>query len=178
MKVNARYMYVSVCVFKVSTTLGQQSRGFFHLSEDLTSLPLFSGPEDTVSPEEDGPVLGHLGLCQTYLPEGGCGCFLQGLRPQHAGHHPLRWHRPSCLWGVWLLWRNNVSFCFFVCSVWLLGSPLLCQTLKNSWLQRFATDSADPGVFVLLACGTTSSTCGQLSSYPLALVRTRMQAQG
>ncbi|PWA24060.1 hypothetical protein CCH79_00019117 [Gambusia affinis] len=51
-------------------------------------------------------------------------------------------------------------------------------TLKNSWLQRFATDSADPGVFVLLACGTTSSTCGQLASYPLALVRTRMQAQG
>ncbi|KAM8743397.1 calcium-binding mitochondrial carrier protein SCaMC-2-B isoform 1-T1 [Acanthopagrus schlegelii] len=51
------------------------------------------------------------------------------------------------------------------------------ETLKNSWLQRFATDSADPGVFVLLACGTTSSTCGQLSSYPLALVRTRMQAQ-
>ncbi|XP_034402238.1 calcium-binding mitochondrial carrier protein SCaMC-2-B isoform X3 [Cyclopterus lumpus] len=51
------------------------------------------------------------------------------------------------------------------------------ETLKNSWLQRYATDSADPGVFVLLACGTTSSTCGQLASYPLALVRTRMQAQ-
>lgn len=39
-------------------------------------------------------------------------------------------------------------------------------------------NSADPGVFVLLACGTISSTCGQLASYPLALVRTRMQAQG
>lgn len=39
-------------------------------------------------------------------------------------------------------------------------------------------NSADPGVFVLLACGTMSSTCGQLASYPLALVRTRMQAQG
>uniref|UniRef100_A0A669CLD0 Solute carrier family 25 member 25 n=1 Tax=Oreochromis niloticus TaxID=8128 RepID=A0A669CLD0_ORENI len=51
------------------------------------------------------------------------------------------------------------------------------ETLKNSWLQHYATDSADPGVFVLLACGTTSSTCGQLASYPLALVRTRMQAQ-
>ncbi|XP_029024484.1 calcium-binding mitochondrial carrier protein SCaMC-2-B [Betta splendens] len=51
------------------------------------------------------------------------------------------------------------------------------ETLKNWWLQHFATDSADPGVFVLLACGTTSSTCGQLASYPLALVRTRMQAQ-
>lgn len=52
------------------------------------------------------------------------------------------------------------------------------QTLKNAWLQRYAVNSADPGVFVLLACGTMSSTCGQLASYPLALVRTRMQAQG
>ncbi|XP_056601528.1 calcium-binding mitochondrial carrier protein SCaMC-2-B [Triplophysa dalaica] len=51
------------------------------------------------------------------------------------------------------------------------------ETLKNWWLQKYATDSADPGVFVLLACGTMSSTCGQLASYPLALVRTRMQAQ-
>ncbi|XP_053551785.1 calcium-binding mitochondrial carrier protein SCaMC-2 isoform X1 [Bombina bombina] len=51
------------------------------------------------------------------------------------------------------------------------------ETLKNAWLQRYATSSADPGVFVLLACGTISSTCGQLASYPLALVRTRMQGQ-
>ncbi|XP_063172365.1 mitochondrial adenyl nucleotide antiporter SLC25A25 isoform X6 [Candoia aspera] len=51
------------------------------------------------------------------------------------------------------------------------------ETLKNSWLQHYAVNSADPGVFVLLACGTISSTCGQLASYPLALVRTRMQAQ-
>ncbi|ERE71227.1 calcium-binding carrier protein SCaMC-2-like protein [Cricetulus griseus] len=51
------------------------------------------------------------------------------------------------------------------------------ETLKNTWLQRYAVNSADPGVFVLLACGTISSTCGQLASYPLALVRTRMQAQ-
>ncbi|KAM3825383.1 mitochondrial adenyl nucleotide antiporter SLC25A25 isoform 3-T3 [Vipera latastei] len=51
------------------------------------------------------------------------------------------------------------------------------ETLKNSWLQNYAVNSADPGVFVLLACGTISSTCGQLASYPLALVRTRMQAQ-
>ncbi|KAJ8263323.1 hypothetical protein COCON_G00157800 [Conger conger] len=51
------------------------------------------------------------------------------------------------------------------------------ETLKNSWLQNYAADSADPGVLILLACGTISSTCGQLASYPLALVRTRMQAQ-
>ncbi|KAM4616698.1 calcium-binding mitochondrial carrier protein SCaMC-2-A [Polymixia lowei] len=51
------------------------------------------------------------------------------------------------------------------------------ETLKNSWLQQYGTNSTDPGVLVLLACGTMSSTCGQLASYPLALVRTRMQAQ-
>ncbi|XP_077415676.1 mitochondrial adenyl nucleotide antiporter SLC25A23-like isoform X1 [Vanacampus margaritifer] len=51
------------------------------------------------------------------------------------------------------------------------------ETLKNTWLQRYCQDSADPGVLVLLGCGTVSSTCGQLASYPLALIRTRMQAQ-
>ncbi|KAM4748010.1 mitochondrial adenyl nucleotide antiporter SLC25A23-like [Rhinophrynus dorsalis] len=52
------------------------------------------------------------------------------------------------------------------------------ETLKNTWLQRYrSSTSADPGVLVLLACGTISSTCGQIASYPLALVRTRMQAQ-
>ncbi|KAJ4936263.1 hypothetical protein JOQ06_000862 [Pogonophryne albipinna] len=51
------------------------------------------------------------------------------------------------------------------------------ETLKNTWLTHHTNDSANPGVLVLVACGTISSTCGQLASYPLALVRTRMQAQ-
>ncbi|XP_028567784.2 mitochondrial adenyl nucleotide antiporter SLC25A23 isoform X1 [Podarcis muralis] len=51
------------------------------------------------------------------------------------------------------------------------------ETLKNTWLQKYSKDTADPGVLVLLGCGTVSSTCGQIASYPLALVRTRMQAQ-
>ncbi|XP_028311372.1 calcium-binding mitochondrial carrier protein SCaMC-3-like isoform X3 [Gouania willdenowi] len=51
------------------------------------------------------------------------------------------------------------------------------ETLKNAWLQTYCVSSADPGVLVLLGCGTVSSTCGQLASYPLALIRTRMQAQ-
>ncbi|XP_033961237.1 mitochondrial adenyl nucleotide antiporter SLC25A24-like [Pseudochaenichthys georgianus] len=51
------------------------------------------------------------------------------------------------------------------------------ETLKNTWLTHHTKDSANPGVLVLVACGTISSTCGQLASYPLALVRTRMQAQ-
>ncbi|KAL2089477.1 hypothetical protein ACEWY4_014165 [Coilia grayii] len=51
------------------------------------------------------------------------------------------------------------------------------ESLKNAWLSRYAKDTANPGVLVLLGCGTISSTCGQLASYPLALIRTRMQAQ-
>ncbi|XP_072537600.1 mitochondrial adenyl nucleotide antiporter SLC25A24 [Salminus brasiliensis] len=51
------------------------------------------------------------------------------------------------------------------------------ETLKNTWLSYYAKDTANPGVLVLLGCGTMSSTCGQLASYPLALIRTRMQAQ-
>uniref|UniRef100_A0A673ALM6 EF-hand domain-containing protein n=1 Tax=Sphaeramia orbicularis TaxID=375764 RepID=A0A673ALM6_9TELE len=51
------------------------------------------------------------------------------------------------------------------------------ETLKTTWLSYHPKDSANPGVLVLLGCGTISSTCGQLASYPLALVRTRMQAQ-
>ncbi|XP_017160892.1 calcium-binding mitochondrial carrier protein SCaMC-3 isoform X4 [Poecilia reticulata] len=50
------------------------------------------------------------------------------------------------------------------------------ETLKLSWLNR-NTGLSDPGVMVLLGCGAVSSTCGMLASYPLALVRTRMQAQ-
>ena len=36
----------------------------------------------------------------------------------------------------------------------------------------------EPSVYALLGCGATSSICGQLISYPFALVRTRLQSQG
>ncbi|XP_022192471.1 calcium-binding mitochondrial carrier protein SCaMC-1-B isoform X1 [Nilaparvata lugens] len=50
------------------------------------------------------------------------------------------------------------------------------ETLKNSYL-RGHSNSDTPSVILLLGCGTASSTCGQVFSYPLALVRTRLQAQ-
>lgn len=50
------------------------------------------------------------------------------------------------------------------------------ETLKFAWLNR-NSGVVDPGVMVLVGCGAVSGTCGQLASYPLALIRTRMQAQ-
>jgi solute carrier family 25 phosphate transporter 23/24/25/41 len=49
------------------------------------------------------------------------------------------------------------------------------ETLKIQYLIQ-NPEVKDPGVMILLACGTMSSTCGQLASYPLALVRTKLQA--
>nr|CAD7262050.1 unnamed protein product [Timema shepardi]CAD7570362.1 unnamed protein product [Timema californicum] len=51
------------------------------------------------------------------------------------------------------------------------------ETLKNSYLRQHSDDNQTPSVLLLLTCGTISSTCGQVCSYPLALVRTRLQAQ-
>ncbi|XP_045202786.2 calcium-binding mitochondrial carrier protein SCaMC-2-like isoform X2 [Mercenaria mercenaria] len=49
------------------------------------------------------------------------------------------------------------------------------ESLKVIYMGRYKDQ--DPGVMVLLGCGTTSSTCGQLCSYPLALIRTKLQAE-
>lgn len=51
------------------------------------------------------------------------------------------------------------------------------ETLKRNYLKTHESDSDRPSFLVLLACGTASSSLGQLCSYPLALVRTRLQAQ-
>lgn len=49
------------------------------------------------------------------------------------------------------------------------------ETLKRMYLNHHKSDDY-PGVLVVLGCGTLSSTCGQLASYPLALIRVRQQA--
>lgn len=51
------------------------------------------------------------------------------------------------------------------------------ETLKKKYLKNHPGNE-QPGIFLLLACGSASSTLGQVCSYPLALVRTRLQAQG
>ncbi|XP_043587130.1 calcium-binding mitochondrial carrier protein SCaMC-2 isoform X1 [Bombus pyrosoma] len=49
------------------------------------------------------------------------------------------------------------------------------ETLKNRYLQTHDKNEQPP-FWILLLCGTASSTAGQVCSYPLALVRTRLQA--
>nr|XP_044994713.1 calcium-binding mitochondrial carrier protein SCaMC-1 isoform X5 [Jaculus jaculus] len=51
------------------------------------------------------------------------------------------------------------------------------EILKNYWLEHFSGNSVNPGILILLACSTVSHSCGQLASFPLNLVRTRMQAE-
>ncbi|XP_075414967.1 mitochondrial adenyl nucleotide antiporter SLC25A24-like isoform X1 [Tenrec ecaudatus] len=51
------------------------------------------------------------------------------------------------------------------------------ELLKNYWLEHYAKNSVNPGVMILLGCCALSNTCGQLASFPLHLLRTRLQAQ-
>jgi hypothetical protein len=53
------------------------------------------------------------------------------------------------------------------------------ETLKKKYLAKHTEKQGQsPPLYLMLACGSASSTLGQLFSYPLALVRTRLQAQG
>lgn len=52
------------------------------------------------------------------------------------------------------------------------------ETLKKKYISRYSANNEQPGMLLLLACGSASCTLGQVCSYPLALVRTRLQAQG
>lgn len=52
------------------------------------------------------------------------------------------------------------------------------ETLKKKYIAKYQRHNEQPGMLLLLACGSASCTLGQVCSYPLALVRTRLQAQG
>ncbi|CAJ0928630.1 unnamed protein product, partial [Mesorhabditis belari] len=81
-----------------------------------------------------------------YSTEGGFKCFYRGYLPNLLGIMPYA--------GIDLA---------------------MYETLRNRYL-RDNPEMSEPSVMALLICGTVSSTCGQLASYPLALVRTRLQA--
>jgi solute carrier family 25 phosphate transporter 23/24/25/41 len=51
-------------------------------------------------------------------------------------------------------------------------------TLRAKWLEAHPSTAEGPHFVTLLGFGALSSTAGQLASYPLQLVRTRLQASG
>ncbi|KAM8780571.1 mitochondrial adenyl nucleotide antiporter SLC25A24-like [Rhynchonycteris naso] len=51
------------------------------------------------------------------------------------------------------------------------------ELLKNYWIEHYAGNSVDPGIMISLGCSTFSHTCGQIVSFPMNLLRTRMQAE-
>jgi len=49
------------------------------------------------------------------------------------------------------------------------------NTLRDRYIQK---NRKDPRPIILLGCGAFSSICGQIVSYPFAVIRTRLQSQG
>ncbi|XP_072347538.1 mitochondrial adenyl nucleotide antiporter SLC25A24-A-like isoform X1 [Scyliorhinus torazame] len=51
------------------------------------------------------------------------------------------------------------------------------ETLKNLWIKRYTTGNERPNMLLVVGSATTSNVVGQLASYPLMLIHTRMQAE-
>jgi len=91
-----------------------------------------------------------------------------------------------CFYRVWLL-NNDFQLLNYLFKGYLpnllgiipyAGIDLaVYETLKKAYVKRHP-NKAEPGILALLLCGTISSTAGQLTSYPFALVRTRLQVSG
>ena len=52
------------------------------------------------------------------------------------------------------------------------------SVLKEAASRAYSSRGHEPGVGVVLGCGMASSTCAMLLTYPLNLIRTRLQASG
>ena len=75
---------------------------------------------------------------------------------------------------------GDVGACIMVISATHLSANIR-NTLIPYCHIRFRWPQAqgqEPSVVSVLACGMASSTCGMLATYPLNLVRTRLQASG
>lgn len=72
----------------------------------------------------------------------------------------------------------NAVYCFLGIIPYAGIDLAVYETLKKKYLAEHTQQQGAPPILLLLACGSASSTLGQLASYPLALVRTRLQAQG
>ena len=52
------------------------------------------------------------------------------------------------------------------------------SVLKDATERYYSACGREPGVAVVLGCGMLSSACAMLGTYPLNLIRTRLQASG
>lgn len=99
--------------------------------------------------------------------------FFKGYVPNLIGILPYA-GIDLCIYEV-CVFKSLCSLCVKIKTIIVVT---IFQTLRNYWVKNHSPDSDKPSVPLLLACGATSSTCGQLASYPLALIRTKMQAKG
>ena len=59
------------------------------------------------------------------------------------------------------------------------GIDLMVNSLfKEALIESYQTRGVEPGVIELLSCGMASSTAAMIMTYPLNLIRTRLQASG
>ncbi|KAK1328871.1 hypothetical protein QTO34_011041 [Cnephaeus nilssonii] len=79
--------------------------------------------------------------------------------------------------GIRSLWRGNGTNVFKIAPETVIKIGAYEQLLKNYWLDHNAGSSVEPDLMILLGCSTLSHTSGQIASFPLTLLRTRMQAQ-
>ncbi|KAI0092006.1 mitochondrial carrier [Irpex rosettiformis] len=136
-------------------------------------------------------VYSYLSYCARYIPDRNyeseqqndkpaCDCaeFLQTQMMSNAGE------KKSIREAAARLYANGGIRAFYRgLGIGLLGvfpySAIDMSTFEGLKLAYLRTSGKEePGVFVLLACGSVSGSIGATSVYPLNLVRTRLQASG
>uniref|UniRef100_A0A5K3F6Q5 Mitochondrial carrier protein n=1 Tax=Mesocestoides corti TaxID=53468 RepID=A0A5K3F6Q5_MESCO len=84
--------------------------------------------------------------------------------------------------GVWVFYRGYIPNLVGILPY--AGIDLaLYETFKNLYVKALDRRNADkekvtsPPVYVSLTAGASSSVCGQIATYPLALIKTKLQAE-
>lgn len=80
--------------------------------------------------------------------------------------------------GVWIFYRGYIPNLVGILPY--AGIDLaLYETFKSMYVKALTKDGnppTSPPVYVSLTAGACSSVCGQVATYPLALIKTKLQA--